>query len=92
MTLRVFKTKKSLKLTDLIALLEKKNTTTDHRGFFIRAALGDAAGDEEDAAEGEVTARRAARATRPATEATPLTHRCFHLFMHCVIHPCHNSH
>lgn len=49
MTLVDFKKKHKLRLLDLIVLLEKKDTTTDHRGWLIRVAKGEDASDEENA-------------------------------------------
>ena len=63
-----FKKKHKLRLLDLIVLLEKGDTTTDHRGWFIRAAKGDNASDEEDAPD--QVPLHAAPAAAP-TAATP---------------------
>ena len=68
MTLVDFKKKHKLRLLDLIVLLEKKDTTTDHRGWLIRVAKGEDASDEEDSDEGNVNAGDAAAANEDAYE------------------------
>ena len=50
LTLKQYARKNKLKYEDLINLLLKDDTTTEHRGVLIRKALGDGASDEQEEA------------------------------------------